>query len=65
MYRSNEDVRIMECIVYFVDPKYPGSVGFLGGKERIRISIKTEHNIFDTFKLFQQHVDVENVMENF
>ena len=55
----------MECIVYFVDPKYPGSAGFLGGKERIRISIKTEHNIFDTFKLFQQHVDVENVMENF
>lgn len=43
----------MECVVYFVDPTSPGSLGFLGGKERIRIPIKTEYNLFDTFK---QHI---------
>ena len=29
----------LEGVIYYVDPKSVGSMGFLGGKERIRISI--------------------------
>lgn len=34
----------------FVDPKSPGSFSFLGGKERIRIPLKREHNSLDALK---------------
>ena len=50
MYGSNEDGSTMESVVYFVDPKSPGSLGFLEAKERIRIPIKTEHKLLDAFK---------------
>ena len=43
MWRTNEDGRVMESLVYFVDPKYPGSLSFLEGKESIRITIKMDH----------------------
>ena len=40
MYGSGENHdHIMESIVYFVDPKFPGSLGVLGVKERMRIPI--------------------------
>ena len=50
MSAGDEDVRILESVVYFVDPKSPGSLGFLGGKERIRIPLKKEHHSLDTFR---------------
>lgn len=31
---SEERFRVLEGVVYFVDPKSPGSFSFLGGKER-------------------------------
>ena len=45
MSTGDEDVRILESVVYFVDPKSPGSLGFLGGKERIRIPLKKGNTI--------------------
>ena len=50
MSTVDEDVRILESVVCFVDPKSPGSLGFLGGKERIRITLKKEHHSLDTFR---------------
>jgi len=50
MSTGDEDVRILESVVYFVDPKSPGSLGFLDGKERIRITLKKEHHSLDTFR---------------
>ena len=60
---SEEQFRVLEGVVYFVcvlftsyvcayfvDPKSPGSFSFLGGKERIRIPLKREHNSLDAFK---------------
>ena len=47
---SEEQFRVLEGVVYFVDPKSPESFSFLGGKERIRIPLKREHNSLDAFK---------------
>ena len=47
---SEEQFRVLEGVVYFVDPKSPGSFSFLGGKERIRIPLKRENNSLDAFK---------------
>ena len=50
---DNESVRvftILESVVYYIDPKSPGSLGFLGGKERIRIPISSTHSSFEAFK---------------
>ena len=47
---SEEPFRVLEGVVYFVDPKSPGSFSFLGGKERIRIPLKREHNSLDALK---------------
>ena len=47
---SEEQFRVLEGVVYCVDPKSPGSFSFLGGKERIRIPLKREHNSLDAFK---------------
>ena len=41
---------ILESVVYFVDPKSPGSLGFLGGKERIRIPITNAHSSLQAFR---------------
>ena len=46
---SEEQFRVLEGVVYFVDPKSPGSFSFLGGKERIRISLKRENNSLEAF----------------
>ena len=34
---SEEPFRVLEGVVYLVDPKSPGSFSFLEGKERIRV----------------------------
>ncbi|PFX24630.1 hypothetical protein AWC38_SpisGene10763 [Stylophora pistillata] len=47
---SEELFRVLEGVVYFVGPKSPGSFSFLGGKERIRIPLKREHNALDALK---------------
>ena len=47
---SEEQFRVLEGVVYFVDPKSPGSFSFLGGKERIRIPLKREHNSLHALK---------------
>ena len=48
--KQREPLRIIESVAYFVDPKSRGSLGFLVGKERIRIPIKTEHKLLEAFK---------------
>lgn len=46
----NEGECILESVVYYVDPKSPGSLGFLGGKECIRIPVLSAHSSFEAFK---------------
>ena len=40
----------IEGVVYFIDPKSPGSLGFLGGKERVTIPLTEEHYSLEAFK---------------
>ena len=40
----------MESVVYFGDPKSPECLSFLGEKERIKIPIRTKHQLIDAFK---------------
>ena len=41
---------ILESVVNYIDPKSPGFLDFLGGKERIRIPISSVHSSFEAFK---------------
>ena len=52
MNNEEEDacISIVEGIVYFVDPQSPGSLGFLGGKERIQIPITNAHLSLQAFR---------------
>ena len=50
---DNKGVRvftILESVVYYIDPKSPGSLGFSGGKECIRIPISSTHSSLEAFK---------------
>ena len=40
----------MEGVIYYVDPKSVGSMGFLGDKERIRIPINSKHSSLEALK---------------
>ena len=40
----------LEGVIYYVDSKSVGSMGFLGGKERIRIPINSEHSSLEALK---------------
>ena len=40
----------LEGVIYYVDSKSVGSMGFLGGKERIRIPIYGNHSSFKALK---------------
>ena len=40
----------LEGVLYEVDPKYVVSMGFLGGKERIRIPINSKHSSREALK---------------
>ena len=37
-------------IIYYVDPKSVRSIGFLGGKEQIRIPINSKHSSLEALK---------------
>ena len=39
VFKLEGEVFKLEGVIYYVDPKSVGSMGFLGGKERIRIPI--------------------------
>ena len=47
---GNEQVFKLEGVIYYVDPKSVGSMCFLGGKERIRIPIKSTHSSAEALK---------------
>ena len=40
----------LEGVIYYADLKSVGSMGFLGGKERIRIPINTKHSSLEALK---------------
>ena len=40
----------LEGVIYYADPKSVGSMGFLGGKERIRIPINSKHSSLEALK---------------
>ena len=41
---------MIESVIYYVDPKSPGSLGFLGGKERVRLPLHEEHGSLEALK---------------
>ena len=47
---GNRHICIIESAVYYVDPKSPGSLGFLGGKERVRFPLHEEHCSLEALK---------------
>ena len=46
----SEQVFKLEGVIYYVDPQSFGSVGFLGGKERVRIPINSTHSSLEALK---------------
>ena len=40
----------LKGVIYYVDPKYVGSMGFLRGKERIRIPKNSKHLSLEALK---------------
>ena len=44
IFKLEGQVFKLEGVIYSVDPKSVGSMGFLGGKERIRIPINSKHS---------------------
>ena len=48
--KSFKTICEIEGVVYFIEPKSPGSVGFLGGKERVTIPLTEEHYSLEAFK---------------
>ena len=47
---ASEQVFKLEGVIYYVDPQSFGSVGFLGGKERVRIPINSTHSSLEALK---------------
>lgn len=41
---------MIEGAVYYVDPKSPGSLSFLGAKERVRFPLHEEHCSLEALK---------------
>ena len=41
---------MIESVIYYVDPKPPGSLGFLGGKEQVRLPFHEEHGSLEALK---------------
>ena len=46
----SEQVFKLEEVIYYVDPQSFGSVGFLEGKERVRIPINSTHSSLEALK---------------
>ena len=47
---GDKQISVLEGAVYYVDPKSAGSLGFLGGKERVRIPLTEEHSSLEALK---------------
>ena len=50
VFKLEGQVFKLEGVIYYVDPKSVGSMGFLGGKERIRIPINSKHSPLEALK---------------
>ena len=50
VFKLEAQVFKLEGVIYYVDPKYVGSMGFLGGKERIRIPKNSKHSSLEALK---------------
>ena len=48
---SDDPAEFLDRVIYYIDPKcYGASLSFIGGKERTRIPITTEHNSLEALK---------------
>ena len=47
---DNEQVFKLTGVIYYVDPKSVGSMGFLGNKERIKICINSKCSSLEVLK---------------
>ena len=47
---DNEQIFKLAGMIYYVDPKAVGTMGFLGNKERIQIPINSKHSSFEALK---------------
>ena len=56
VFKLEGQVFKLEGLIYYVDPKSVGSMGFLGGKERIRIPTKSKHSSLEAVK---RHIIIE------
>ena len=50
VFKLEGEVFKLEGVIYYVDPKSVGSMGFLGGKERIRIPINSKYPSLEALK---------------
>ena len=50
IFKLEGQVFKLEGVIYSVDPKSVESMGFLGGKERIRIPINSNHSSLEALK---------------
>ena len=48
--KSHKTICEIEGVVYFIGHKAPGSLAFLGGKERVTIPLTEEHYSLEAFK---------------
>ena len=51
VFKLEGQVFKLEGVIYYVDPKSVGSMGFLGGKERIRIPINSKHSSLEALNV--------------
>ena len=47
---DNEQIFKLAGMMYYVDPKAVGTMGFLGNKERIQIPINSKHSSLEALK---------------
>ena len=50
VFQLEGEVFKLEGVIYYVDLESVGSMGFLGGKERIRIPINSKHSSLEALK---------------
>ena len=50
VFKLEGQVFKLEGLIYYVDPKSVGSMGFLGGKEGIRKPINSKHSSLEALK---------------
>ena len=50
VFKLEGQVFILEGVIYYVDSKSVGSMGFLGGKERILIPINSKYSSLEALK---------------